>query len=35
MAMKKRISRVKADNNINWSDMFTLTESIGDIEEKV
>ncbi|CAG9531270.1 unnamed protein product, partial [Cercopithifilaria johnstoni] len=34
-AMKKRISRVKAERKMNTSDIFTLHENIKDFEQKL
>uniref|UniRef100_A0A0R3RM67 Uncharacterized protein n=1 Tax=Elaeophora elaphi TaxID=1147741 RepID=A0A0R3RM67_9BILA len=34
-AMKKRISRVKADRKLTSSDIFTLHENMNEFEQKV
>lgn len=35
VAMKKRLSRVKTENKINSSDVFTINESTPDLQDKV
>ncbi|CAD6192024.1 unnamed protein product [Caenorhabditis auriculariae] len=35
VAMKKRLSRVKAERNVSSSDVFTISESIADFNDKL